>query len=623
MALKQDTKRFLTLSLAALGVVYGDIGTSPLYAFQASLQNLPTNRENVEGVLSLIFWSLVIVIAIKYLTIILKADNEGEGGIMALNRLLKPYVKKTATLLFVITMVGVGLIIGDGMLTPTISILGAVQGLETISPHLTPLVVPVTLMVLLLLFWIQKKGTGQIGIVFGPMIVVWFAVIAFLGVIQILKVPSILYAANPYYALAFFAEHKYQSIITLGSIFLVVTGGEALYADVGHFSKGAIRMSWFCIVMPSLLLNYFGQGAFLLVHPGMIDNTFYQIVPAWFLPYLIVIATVATVIASQAIISAVFSIVKQAVLLNFLPRLKIIQTSLVEKGQVYLPVVNTFLAVGTCLLVLGFQSTNSLSNAYGLAVNMDMIITTILVYFIAKRIWKWRIRLVIFALIFIVDLIFLVGNGHKILDGGWIPLAIAFVISIMMWTWSRGFRRLHFMNRRNVLLDRNILDDLNQNKIRRLPGTGLFITDPYDQSGGSLLHHLKINHILAENVVFLSVVIDDHPYVPLSKKFTIEEKADGFYLLNIHYGFTETINLPQILKNISRNTALPFELHNIDTMTFFIEIIGLEISKNTGNNMPLWQKLLFSFMLRNALPDIQFYDLPYNRTVAIGTYYKL
>jgi KUP system potassium uptake protein len=448
-------------------------------------------------------------------------------------------------------------------------------------------------------------------------------IIGTLGLIQIIKVPSILNAINPYYAITFILRHGYQSIITIGCVFLVVTGGEALYADIGHFGKNPIRFSWFTIVFPGLLLNYFGQGAFLLIHPGMSTNTFFQISPAWFLPFLVAISTIAGIIASQAIISAVFSIIKQTVLLNFLPRLKIVQTSLLEKGQVYLPMVNAFLAVGTCALVLGFESTTRLTNAYGFAVNLDMIITTIFVGIIAAYKWKWRFRLGLFFVIFFLDLAYLVGNSHKILDGGWIPLAIAGFIAVLMYVWYRGFNRLHLLNHRNVLLDRTILEDLNQNKVRRLPGTALFITDPYDYSGGSLLHHLKINHMLSERVIFLGVVIDDHPYVPLRKRFEIEEKAEGFYFLTIHYGFTEDINLPDILQNLSQNASLPFQLDDVDTMSFFIEIIGLELSRSSGGNMPYWQKTLFAFMLKNALPDIQFYHLPYNRTVAIGTYYNL
>jgi KUP system potassium uptake protein len=618
-----NSKRFMTLSLAALGVVYGDIGTSPLYAFQASLYDLPTSRINVEGILSLIFWALVVVICIKYLIIVLRADNDGEGGIIALTTLLRPYVKKTAPLLFLITIVGVGLIIGDGMLTPTISILGAAQGLTSISIRLSPFVIPITLAILVMLFWIQRKGTESIGIVFGPMILLWFGTIGTLGFIQIIKIPMVLSALDPYYAWIFLVDHRVHALLSIGCVFLVVTGGEALYADLGHFGKNPIRLAWFTVVFPGLLLNYFGQGAYLLIHPGMVNNTFYQISPTWFLPVLLVISLISTVIASQAIISAVFSIIKQTVLLNLLPRLKIVQTSLTEKGQVYLPTINMFLLFGTCALVLGFQTTDKLANAYGFAVNLDMIITTLLVAFIAKRIWKWRISLLIFGVIGIMDVIFLIGNFHKLLDGGWIPLVIASFVAGMMAIWSKGFNRLRELNRRNVLLDRNILEDLNENKLRRLPGTALFITDPYDQSGGSLLHHLKINHLLSENVIFLGVAIEDHPYVPLSKKFEIEEKAEGFYFFTIHYGFTEDINLPIILKDISRNASLPFKLDDIDTMSFFIEIIGLEVSKSSAETMPLWQKHMFSFMLRNALPDIQFYHLPYNRTVAIGTYYNL
>ena len=372
-----DWRRLLGLSFGALGVVYGDIGTSPLYSLRQTLLHLPATASNIYGVLSLIFWYLIIIICCKYLLIILRADNDGEGGILALSSLLKQKIKGEGRWLVFITIIGIGLIIGDGMITPAISVLSAVEGLEAVSLEFSKFIIPVTLIILVLMFWLQRIGTGKIGNLFAPIILLWFIVIGALGLIQIVQHPGILAAMNPYYAYHFFMAERVQALVALGGVFLAVTGGEALYADIGHFNKNSIRLAWFFVALPGLLLNYFGQGANLLIHPSAITNPFYSVAPNWFLPILIILATLATIIASQAIISAVFSIIKQATLLNLIPRFKIIQTSIVEKGQIYVPLITLFLAVGTCGLVVVFKSSENLGNAYGIAVNLYMIITTI------------------------------------------------------------------------------------------------------------------------------------------------------------------------------------------------------------------------------------------------------
>lgn len=618
-----DWRRLGILSFGALGVIYGDIGTSPLYSLRQALFHLPATVTNVYGALSLVFWYLVLIVCCKYLLIILRADNDGEGGILALSSLLKQKIRSEGRLLMFITIIGIGLLVGDGMITPAISVLSAVEGLQAVSVEFTKFVIPTTVAILLGLFWLQRVGTGQLGVLFAPIILLWFIVIGCLGLLQIIDHPSILAAMNPYYAVHFFMEEKSMALIALGGVFLSVTGAETLYADMGHFNKTAIRLSWFSVALPALLLNYFGQAANLLVHPASIANPFYSIVPKSFLPLVIVLATLATIIASQAIISAVFSIIKQATLLNLIPRFKIIQTSVIEKGQIYVPIVNLFLAVGTCGLVLIFKSSQNLGNTYGIAVNLHMIITTILVAQVAYSLWRWNVvQLSIFVLFMIIDLANLLGNSFKFMTGGWFPLVITFAGLIIMYTWRKGFKQLRRLNYQDALRDSTIIADLNAKSIPRLPGTTLFITDPYDEMGGSLLHHLKINRILTKIVVFVSVLAENKPFIPLSQKFEILQRAEGFYLLNIHYGFAEDIHLPNILEVMTKTMDLPFQI-DAKNMAFFVEIIAIEITKNKVDYLWNWQKYLFSFMLRNAVPDIQFYSLPYNKTVAIGTYFRL
>ncbi|KTD09151.1 potassium uptake protein [Legionella gratiana] len=612
----------ISLSFAALGVVFGDIGTSPLYAFSQVIAYLPISNHNIYGILSLIFWSLLIIISFKYLVIVFRADNDGEGGIMALAGILRQKIKKTGAWLLFITLIGIGLIIGDGILTPAISILSAVEGLEPLSPHLAKYVLPVTLIILVFLFKLQRIGTGTIGVFFAPIMLIWFITIGTLGFLQIIQNPKVLIAINPYYAIHFFIMHKEFAFIILGGIFLVMTGGEALFADLGHFGKKAIRIGWFTVVFPGLFLCYFGQGALVLSHPEDISYPFYSLSPHWFLPIMVILATAATIVASQAIISAAFSILKQTALLNLIPRLKIVYTSKIEKGQVYLPFINFILAIGTCALVITFRSSASLADAYGIAVNLDMLLTTGLVGIIASRCWHWSVsKLTIFPLILIIELAFLTGNSSKFLTGGWIPILIAFLGIIVMYTWHCGFEKLRELHHRDALMDVLIIDELNQNKISRQPGTGLYIIDPYDCQGESLLHHLRLNRIFSENMVFLGVKIENKPYIPLENKFELITKAKGFYLIYIHYGFTENINLPNILDELFQRVRLPFEI-NKNKLIYFIEIVFVEMTREQLRGMFLWQKHLFSFMIRNAVPDIQFYRLPYNKTIALATYYQ-
>jgi KUP system potassium uptake protein len=618
-----DRKRLLALSFSALGIVFGDLGTSPLYAFGAAIGHLPLTTNNIYGILSLIFWTLIILICFKYLFIVFRADNDGEGGVIALAGVIQQKLKNPGIWLLFMTIFGVGLIIGDGILTPAISILSAIEGLESLSTHFKPFIIPITLIILLLLFRMQNIGTGKIGIIFAPSLLIWFITIGILGLIQIIQNPNVLMAVNPYYFIHFCIEQKTMAILTFGGVFLVMTGGEALYADLGHFGKTPIRIAWFSVVLPALLLTYFGQGALLLAHPESIAYTFYGLSPHWFLPFLIVLATFATIIASQAIISAAFSILKQTSLLNLVPRLKIVYTSTLEKGQVYLPFINFILFLGTCTLVLTFESSSNLANAFGIAVNLDMILTTILVSIVAYYCWNWRLfKLIIFPAILIIELVFFAGNVIKIVNGGWIPILIAFFAIVVMYTWYCGFEKLRELQHRDSLFGQYILDELNQNKISRLPGTTLFITDSYDYEGGSLLHQLRINRIIYETMIFLSIKVESKPYIPIENKFKIIKKANGLYLLNIHYGFAENVDLPSVLDAMLKNVELPFVLDQ-KKLVYFLEIVSMEVTTKKTPKMWHWQKLLFSLMLRNAVFDIHFYRLPFNKTIAIGNYYHI
>lgn len=618
-----EKKNELSLSFAALGVVFGDIGTSPLYAFGQVIKYFPINDHNIYGILSLIFWSLIIIVSIKYLVIVFRADNDGEGGIIALAGVIRQKIKKPGGWLLFITLVGIGLIIGDGILTPAISILSAVEGLESLSPNLAKYVLPVTLIILFFLFKMQSIGTGKIGVYFAPVMLIWFITIGVLGFLQIIQNPKVLMAINPYYAIYFFMIHKYFAFFILGGVFLVMTGGEALFADLGHFGKKAIRTGWFAVALPALLLCYFGQGALVLLHTENIKYPFFSLSPDWFLPVMIILATLATIIASQAIISAAFSILKQASLLNLIPRLKIVFTSKFEKGEVYLPLINFILALGTCSLVVIFKSSSNLADAYGIAVNLDMLITTVLVGIIAYRCWSWHAyKILIFLLILIIELAFFAGNIPKLLTGGWIPILIAFLGFVVMYTWHCGFEKLRELHHRDALMDAFIIDELNQNKISRQPGMGLYIIDPYDCEGESLLHHLRLNRIFFENMIFVSIKIENKPYILIEDKFELIKKAEGFYLIFIYYGFTENINLPNELDEMFKRVYLPFDIIK-NKLIYFIEIVFVEMTRERQKHMYLWQKHFFSLMIRNAVPDIQFYRLPYNKTIAIGTYYQL
>jgi KUP system potassium uptake protein len=625
MERNQDQKHFLPLSLAALGVVYGDIGTSPLYAMRESLRGLVINLPDILGILSLIFWSLILIISVKYLLIVFRADNDGEGGILALLALLKRLGGKSYKMFFVIGIFGGGLMMGDGMLTPAISVMSAVEGLNIVSPTTSEFIIPLAFVILFFLFFFQSYGTAKIGYSFGPIILVWFGTIGVLGIHQIIQNPIVLKAMNPLYAADFFYHTGWKGYALLGGIFLVVTGGEALYADLGHFGKNPIRLGWFFVALPGLLLNYFGQGAFLLSHPTAINNPFYSMAPAGLTLPLVIIATMATVIASQAVISATFSLTKQAVLLGLYPHLPIIQTSASERGQIYVPQMNFILGIGTLLLIIIFRSSSAMTHAYGVAVNLVMILVTLMVIYAAHHVWRWsffKIAL-IFPIFLFIDLAFLGANVQKIHTGGWVPIAFALGCGFVMYTWSSGMKYLResYYTKKEDLV--KVLGQLNYETLNHLKDTtAIFITDIYDQSGGSFLHFLKLSRAVPENILILSYVVESIPYVQIAHRFESACLGRNVYQVTLHYGFMDFIDIPRALKYANKNQLFSFPL-SVDSATYFVEIPNIMASRLKKRSFLFyWQEKLFAFLMRNysANLNIEFYHLPYNRTIAIGAY---
>ncbi len=614
-------KYLLYLTLTALGVVYGDIGTSPLYAMRECFHGphaLPPTPENVLGVLSLIFWSLVLVISIKYLAFILRADNQGEGGILALTALIMSGGGEIATrrrwLLIIMGLFGAALLYGDGMITPAISVLSAVEGLEVITPVFAPYVLPLTIVILILLFLSQHRGTGRVGVVFGPITLVWFAVLALLGIRQILQLPEILRAVNPLHALDFFLRNGWAGFLVLGAVFLVVTGGEALFADMGHFGRQPIRLAWFFLVLPALLINYFGQGALLLTRPEAAANPFYLLAPSWALIPLVGLATIATVIASQAVISGAFSLSMQAVQLGFSPRLDIEHTSAKVRGQIYLPAVNWVLMFCCIGLVLGFRSSSNLAAAYGFSVTMDMVITTCLFFFILVDRWHWRLPLAVLLCggFLIFDLSFFGANVLKIAHGGWFPLVVATIIFTLMSTWKTGRRILYSQLQAGAWPLADFQTTIDASPPQRVPGTAVFMSGNPRVIPSALLHNLKHNKVLHQRVVLLSVLTEGVPYFPASRRLRFESVGAGMYLIELHYGFMEDPDVPKALKGVDLDG---WQFNLMDT-TFFLGRETLIPSPKPG--MALWRERLFMVMSRNARSATHFFGLPPNRVIELG-----
>ena len=614
-------RRLMSLSLLALGIVYGDIGTSPLYAVRECFHGahaVPVTQSNIYGVLSLIFWTLVVVVTLKYHVYVIRFDNRGEGGILALLGLIgmtrpqHPTVKGT---LVAMGVFGAALLYGDGMITPAISVLSAIEGLEVATPFFKPYIIPITILILVMLFMFQRRGTAGVGIIFGPVTLVWFGTLAALGIRGILMAPSVLRALNPAHAVTFFLNNGLPGFLVLGAVFLVATGGEALYADLGHFGEKPIQIDWFFIVAPSLMLQYLGQGAMLIRNPEKAVNPFYLLAPQWMLYPLVVLATFATIIASQAMISGAFSLTRQAIQLGYLPRMEIIHTSVAEIGQIYMPTVNWTLMLATIALVIGFGSSSNIAGAYGVAVSTTMLITTVLAGVVARELRGWsRLAVMTVTLVFLIgDLAFLVANYFKIVDGGWFPLLVAAFVFTVMTTWRRGREILTEKMREGEFSPELFIQSLRVRPPIRVPGTAVFMHRNPDAIPSSLLHSLKHYKALHEKVILLTVTSEEVAHVCDEERMTIEALGEGIHRIAARYGYMETIDVPALL---SRAEHEGLSVPPMDT-TYFLGRETLVVTKRPSGMMQ-WREKVFASMMRNAESAARFFRLPPNRVVELG-----
>ncbi|MEO8746512.1 MAG: potassium transporter Kup [Rhodanobacter sp.] len=619
-----DHRARSTLLLGAIGVVFGDIGTSPLYTMHETflpVHGLRPHPGTVLGVLSLVTWSLIMVVAVKYVSLVMRADNKGEGGIMALMTLAQRASGKSPRVRRVIMLMGLlgaALFFGDGVITPAISVLSAVEGLNVAARALGHWVVPITVLVLLGLFWLQRHGSARVGAIFGPIMVVWFLALGLIGAWNIVQAPGVLFALNPWYAVQFFLTHGSISFLALGSVVLCVTGAEALYADMGHFGRFPIRTAWFAFVMPALLLNYYGQGGLLLAHPESIANPFYLAVPGWALYPMIGLATLATVIASQAVISGAFTVTRQAIQLGFLPRMQVIHTSREAIGQIFLPWVNRALMVMVIATVIGFGSSNALAGAYGIAVTGTMAIDTLLVMVVARRMWHWG-RTLVFALglvLLCIDLSFFGANTLKIPDGGWFPLVLGMMIFAMMTTWRHGRDLVVREIKQSGLALAPFIESMAEHPPLRVPGTAVFLTADLNAVPHALLHNLKHNKVLHARNVLLTVSILETPVAEAEERIQLTQLSpatNDFYALELHFGFAEDPNIPLALARCSKE-GVAFDM--MDT-TFFLSRESI-VADSRRPGMALWRDKLFAFMARNALPATAFFQIPGNRLIELG-----
>mgnify|MGYP006267750977 FL=1 len=611
----------VALMFAAIGVVFGDIGTSPLYALKecfSAEHGIPFSADAVYGVISMVFWAFAIVVSLKYVLFVMRASNHGEGGILALMALAlrtAPTGSKRSLLIIMAGVFGACMFYGDAIITPAISVLSAIEGLEVISPDLTRFVIPVTIFILVVLFFIQKTGTNVVGKLFGPIMIIWFVTIGLMGLYQIVKYPAIFGAVNPLYAVNFMHEHALQGFIVLGAVFLVLTGAEALYADMGHFGVKPIRMGWFFIVMPCLLLNYFGQGAMFLNNPETISNPFFLMVPEGFVFPLVILATLATVIASQAVISGAFSMTSQAILLGFVPRMKVRHTSDQEIGQIYMPLVNWTLLALVIVVVLAFKKSENLAAAYGIAVTTTMIVTTFLAAIVMRIVWRWNTFLVtlVISAFLAVDLAFLTANLLKIMEGGWFPLLLGAICFIVLMTWYQGRKILRQKAMSNGIALKGFIDVLMQHPPHRVEGTAVFLTAHVDYLPVSFLHNLKHNHVLHERVFFLKVSIWDVPYVKDEERINLRDLGNGIYVVRAVYGFNETPDVVRIIELVEKSSGLKFDLMNT---SFFLSRDTLVSTNIPG--MALWRERLFCWMFQNAGRQSDFFKIPANRIVELG-----
>jgi KUP system potassium uptake protein len=636
---KPTGKRLATLSLLALGVVYGDIGTSPLYAFRDAFMGhhaFAATQQNVYGVLSLITWALILVVSVKYLTLILKADNKGEGGMMSMLALIlqqerRKEDQRKRALLVLLALFGTALLLGDGMITPAVSVLGAIEGLKIATPALEKFVIPITITILLGLYFVQRFGTARVGGWFGPVTLVWFVTIAILGFVEILREPHVLWALSPHHGLMFFVHNGPTGFFVLGAVVLSVTGAEALYADMGHFGKRPIRVAWFAAAFPCLLLNYYGQGALVLRTPAAAENPFYLLAPEWFQYPLVGIATAAAVVASQAMISGAYSLAQQAMQLGYTPRLSIMHTSYKQAGQIYVPEINNLVFIGCIALVIGFQTVENLTAAYGIAVTGSFAITSILYSVVARGRWHWPMGAVaaFLSVFLLIDLAFFSANAVKIASGGWVIILIAVLIFTVMTTWKTGRTMLtKILNAGSLPLDL-FLADVERKKPPRVPGTAVFMTSTAEGVPVVLLHHLKHNKMLHQQVVLMSIKTEEVPEIPAMERLTLEKLEHGFFRVHARYGFMETPDVPEILYRM-RQEGLKAKQSET---TFYLgreRIIisdrkrdlpaGTRRAPDDGEKLSMarWRKKLYVFLQRNARSATEFFGIPPNRVVEMG-----
>ena len=607
------------LAIASIGVVYGDIGTSPLYALRESLahtKNRHFGDEAVVGTVSLLLWALFFTVTAKYVLFLMRADNKGEGGTLSLMALAQKALGRRSTLVFFLGVAGAALFSGDAIITPAISVLSALEGLNLVSPFFdnARLTQSLTILILVTLFFVQRTGTARVGVFFGPVMMVFFLVIAVLGILHIGDSPRILAAFLPWHALGFLFGHGFVGFIVLGSVFLAVTGAEALYADMGHFGRLPIQAAWLVFVLPALCLNYLGQGALVLAHPDTADNPFFKLAPSWLLLPLVILSTMATVIASQAVITGAYSLARQAIQLGLLPRMLIQHTSDTQEGQIFIPRINVMLLIGVLALVIIFQKSDSLASAYGIAVTGTMVVTTAIAFVVVWKLWKWPLWLaLLFTGTFLaVDLAFLAANLVKVLEGGFVPLAIAACAMVVMWTWVRGNALLVRKTQRDSITTLALIRMLEKSKPVRVSGTAIFLTNHPDTAPSSLMHNLKHNKVLHERVVVMSIKTEPTPRVPRAKRFEIEALSADFSKVVLHYGYMESPRIPSALGSL-RKAGLKFD---IMTTSFFLGRRTIKTSPNSG--MPLWQDRLFVALSKQAANATDFFAIPSDRVVELG-----
>ncbi|HUQ13682.1 MAG TPA: potassium transporter Kup [Novosphingobium sp.] len=607
------------LAVGAIGVVFGDIGTSPLYALRdtfAGHHPLPLDQLHVFGIISLMFWSMMIIVTIKYVSVIMRADNKGEGGSLALLALINKNVggKKWTTGIILLGVFATALFYGDSMITPAVSVLGAIEGLAVYQPGFKTMVVPVVVGILVFLFFIQSRGTAKVAAFFGPIMLVYFAVISVLGIGSILQFPEVIGALSPHHAAAMFVADPFRGFLAMGSAVLAVTGAEALYADMGHFGRNPIRVSWLVFVLPALVLNYLGQGSLLMRDPAALESPFYFLAPEWFQWPLLIVASLAAIIASQAVITGAFSVTQQAIQLGFIPRMTIKHTSETAAGQIYIPVINWALMIAVILLVVVFQRSSNLTAAYGIAVTGAMLIDNFLLAVVLWQMWKWKpwLSVPLLALFFVLDSAYLSANLTKIPDGGWVPLALGLTIFTLLTTWSRG-RALMRQNMAEGSIPIEVFTKSAHNSAARVPGTAIFMASAAAGVPSALLHNIKHNKVLHARVIVLTVSIQDVPYVDEGERYTVKDLGEGFYKLILRFGFLEETDVPTALKQVTM-CGEPFDMMKT---SFFLSRQTLIASKKPG--MAIWREKLFAWMLRNAASAMEFFRLPTNRVVELGS----